>query len=130
MTIEDLEAETLTGRLAPHVQAITTARARGIRWKQIRAAIGASVGIDPGDPDGELKLRRAYYRSAAQVAAGKLQAAPSSPQGTPAGTTRANPSTPGHRPPPPPPRGTQDPESFFNSLPSVNDLAQAKGGNQ
>ncbi len=85
MTIEELTAETLTGRLAPYVQLIANARARGVRWRQIRDAIGVDIGIAPDDEDGPLKLRRAYYRAAAQVAAGKL----ASPQATTQGAQTA-----------------------------------------
>ena len=76
MKVQDLKAVTLTGRLAQYVPVIESARARGVRWRQIRESIGDDLGIEPNDPDGELKLRRAYYRAAVQIAVGRLKAGP------------------------------------------------------
>ena len=76
MAIEELQAATRTGRITPHVRAIEDARARGVKWKQIRESIGADIGIEPGDPAGELKLRRAYHGALIQIVKGKLRAGP------------------------------------------------------
>ena len=76
MKVQDLKAVTLTGRIAQYVPVIDAARARGVRWRQIRESIGDDLGIEPSDPSGELKLRRAYYRATVQIAVGRLRAGP------------------------------------------------------
>ena len=103
MAIQELQAATRTGRIAAHFREIEDARARGVKWKQIREAIGADLGIEPGDPAGELKLRRAYHNALVQIEKGKLRAGPppgvSGPtglkaSGVPAVGARATPAKP------------------------------------
>ncbi len=105
----------LSGRIAQHVPDIQDARARGLSWSQITAAVGPEIGIDPAAPGAASAIRGAFTRALRQIEKGKLRA------GSPGAVSRDTPPTqsaaPAQRPPRPlPVAGTRSEEENAAAL--------------
>ncbi len=89
-----LKPATTTARIAARLPEIEAALSRGVTYRQLLAALGVDVGIDPGRKNSLTLFYQAIARARKKVAAGKLRPQPAAAPEPPMAPAAVRPEAP------------------------------------